>query len=455
MKAWVSIGLLFSIVLGISGCQSEAVTRLSSSSSLLTLEERGTIAAEVREAAAAHGVTPVPAPAPVSDELFVLGQALAFDKVLSGNQDTSCFTCHHPTLGTSDGRSLPIGVGGVGLGPDRVHPEGRLIPRNAPQIFNAHARDSMFWDSRLSVVDGVFNTPAGDELIQPEILQFGALSAQALFPVTSEAEMLSEDNKPAQMKKLKNLWKTFWKRLRENDEYMAMFEAAYPGERTNQMTLAYAANAIAAFEATAFYSNGAPFDRFMAGDDAALSDEALLGAQAFFREGSCGSCHSGSMLTDLEHHKTLLSQLGPGRVDGDDIGRAEQTGEDADRYAFRTPSLQNVALTGPWGHAGQITDLETFVRHYIDPFDALETWDPTQLAADVIGTLFDNQSDVLAAGVDPLAANVNIDESDVPNLVAFLHALTDPKFDMSTEEGGAYIESLIPERVPSGLPVAD
>ena len=138
-------------------------------------EEPGNLTAQglvqdVRLLAVERGIGPLEAPNPVRPELVELGQALLFDKVLSGNRDISCMTCHHPDLGTGDGRHLSIGQGATGLGLGRIHPEDAFIPRNAPPLFNLHSIDELFWDGRVSVTqrggkkDGtapVVKTPAG------------------------------------------------------------------------------------------------------------------------------------------------------------------------------------------------------------------------------------------------------------------------------------------------------
>ena len=147
---------------------------------------------EVRELAAVQGFTALPNPSPVRNDLVTLGQALAFDKVLSGNRNIACMTCHLPERGTSDGSSLSIGEGGVGLGEERSHPGGVFIPRNSPAVFNLPQATQVFWDGRIQETsDGSVDTPAKDQLT-PEMVrlfEFGALSAQALFPVTSRHEM--------------------------------------------------------------------------------------------------------------------------------------------------------------------------------------------------------------------------------------------------------------------------
>src|SRR5437763_14327673 len=88
----------------------------------------------VRQLAASRGIVPLGAPPPVRPALAKLGQALAFDRILSGNKDIACTTCHLPAFATGDGRSLSIGQGATGLGPLRIHPTGVFIPRNAPPL---------------------------------------------------------------------------------------------------------------------------------------------------------------------------------------------------------------------------------------------------------------------------------------------------------------------------------
>src|SRR5215831_16542778 len=105
----------------------------------------------VRQLAAGRGIVPLRQPPKVRPALVRLGQALAFDKIISGPRNISCMTCHLPQFATGDGRSLSIGQGGVGLGPSRIPPNGVFIPRNAPPLFNLSAMSHMFWDGRVQV----------------------------------------------------------------------------------------------------------------------------------------------------------------------------------------------------------------------------------------------------------------------------------------------------------------
>ena len=106
---------------------------------------------DLQQALAAGGVTPVSRPQAESPELVALGQALFFDKELSGNRNISCATCHHPVAGTGDALPVSLGEGGVGVGANREKVDAHFIPRNAPHVFNGGVTgiNAMFWDSRV------------------------------------------------------------------------------------------------------------------------------------------------------------------------------------------------------------------------------------------------------------------------------------------------------------------
>lgn len=406
---------------------------------------------ELRAIVDALGLVPLSAPPVVTAELFELGQALAFDKVLSGNRDISCMTCHHPDEASGDSRALPAGTGATGLGATRSG--GHIIPRNSPPIFNLHAYQTMFWDSRVEVSGGSLHTPAGAELTaaMERTFTFGVVSAQAMFPVTSREEMRGQvgDNEIADASNLTEVWSRLMDRLGDIPEYVDMFEDAYPGTEFDDMTFAHAANAIAGFEIKAFAATNSPWDRFLAGDDGAMSNAQLSGAIAFFESG-CDNCHSGAALSDFEHHDTGLAQFGPGKGDGasghDDFGRMRVTGDAADKYGFRTPPLRNVELTGPWGHDGQYDDLAKFVAHYDNAGHSLEHYDIEKHVDD------EALHDLVENNVAGVLANLDADVAEIGNvnhnkLVDFLEALTDSD---SRDLG-----DLVPATVPSGLPVAD
>ncbi|HET7371737.1 MAG TPA: cytochrome c peroxidase [Gemmatimonadaceae bacterium] len=407
----------------------------------------------VRQLATARGMVPLPPPPPVRPALARLGQALAFDKILSGNRNIACTTCHLPKFETGDGKSLSVGEGGVGLGPPREHPNGVFIPRNAPSFFNLYAMRHLFLDGRVQIdAQHRFHTPAGAQLTSEmqQVLEYGPVSALAMFPVTSRIEMrgapgtdlgnLADDD-------FTGIWAGLMKRLGAIPEYRALFEAAYPGTRFDNMTFAHAANAIGAFITDQFSFRNTPWDRFLNGDDGALTARQLVGAQTFLSL-KCSICHNGAMLSDEQFHNVAVPQIGPGEGNGvsthDDFGRMNVTGDPADLYRFRTSPLRNIELTGPYGHDGAFIALRDFVAHYSESDQSLTTYDPTQLELALRSTLQPTASAILA-NRDPLLDGVVLAPDVVDKLMDYLQALTD--------DAARDLSRSVPVRVPSKLPV--
>ena len=465
---------------------------------------------------------PLDLPEPATDAAFYhdgappaaqveLGRLLFFDKVLSGNQNISCATCHHPQFASTDGVALGLGEGAHGLGPDRrpgataaeaVH---ERVPRNAPALFNLGAREFtvMFHDGRVEAdtqgfYEGGFITPAKWKL--PPGLD-NVLAAQALFPVTSPTEMAGQkgENPIADARSLNNVagpggvWEQLAARLQAIPEYVELFQAAFP-ERVataDDVSMVLAANAIAAFEAASFRADGSPFDHFLrTGED--LAPAAERGLRLFYGKARCQTCHAGTFQTDHDFHAIAMPQIGPGKADGadpdywratglqaflEDFGRGRVTVRDEDRFRFRTPSLRNVALTGPWGHAGAYATLDAAVRHHLDPVRALEAYVPDTTALPPLDHVLETRANgprlehrrligsrfraflerdtwvqrrptlrgrIAAANELP---SVALSDAEIQDLLAFLDSLTDPA---STD-----LTALIPKRVPSGLPVED
>ena len=407
----------------------------------------------VRHLADSLGIGPLQRPARVRPALVRLGQALAFDKVLSGNRDIACMSCHLPRFETSDGRSLPIGTGGVGLGPDRQLGTGVVIPRNSPAVFNILAMRTAFWDGRVSMdAQGQIHTPAGATLT-PEmtrVFEFGALSAQPLFPVLSRAEMRGAGgNELAALPddRIQETWQAIMARLGAIPEYRTLFQAAYPGTKFADMNLAYASNAIAGFIVDQLYFANSPWDRFLAGNSGALTDSQLVGAKTFLSL-KCVRCHNGPAFTDNQFHNVAIAQFGPGEGNGpagnDDFGRFNVTGAAQDKYAFRTTPLRNVELTGPYGHDGAFIRLRDFIDHYSESALKLVNYDPSQLIPSLQGTVLANASDILATR-DTIITTVVFPAAITDDLTVFMGALTDP--------AARNLRFLVPSRVPSGLPI--
>ena len=393
--------------------------------------------------------------------LVELGEALFFDKELSGNRDISCATCHHPLLHSGDGNALPIGVGGQGLGTSRLLGEGRtLVPRNAPELFNRGSPEwnTMFWDGRVASDIYHLDTPA--EALLPDGLN-GVLAAQALFPPTSRDEMRGNDgdldvfgqvNELAQIDddSAIKIWNAIMQRLAAIPAYEPLFAAAYPDLPADERTIAHVGNAIAAYEIAAFTFDDAPWDRYMAGNEDALSAEDKRGALLFYGKAGCSQCHSGALLTDQNYHNIGIPHKGPGKVEhGTDPGRALETNDSADAYAFRTPPLRNVVLTAPYMHNGYYETLDEAIDHHFDAQSALASYADNEVD-EKFAELTDNTvllRDEMAKTLSPLLPTEPLNEQERADLLAFINCLTSP-----TASDLGY---LVPASVPSGLPVGD
>ena len=418
-------------------------------------------------------------PAPLSDADFrthppaqvKLGQLLFNDKILSGNRNIACATCHHPTLGTGDGLSLGIGEGGRGLGPDRVPGTGedriaKRVPRNSPPLWNLGHREMhvLLRDGRVSVSElfgNGFDTPA-EEFLPQGLASITA--AQALMPMAAEFEMAGNVGENEVIGAVRDRFDLGWpiiaKRVRVIPEYGDRFVEAFEHiEAPEEVTIVEIANALAAFMETEFRSDDSPFDRYLSGQPDALSSSALRGLELFYGDAGCAACHSGPLLTDHDFHALALPQFGPGRTRrfdpyARDVGRMGETDLLEDAYRFRTPSLRNVALTAPYGHNGAYPTLDSMVRHHAAPAQTRSTWTQDMAKLPEIPWLqavdFVIQQDRLetarhAAVVD--ITPVDLSDMEVSDLVAFLHSLTGDAAAQGTFEFG------VPETVPSGLPV--
>lgn len=399
-------------------------------------------------------------------ELTRLGRDLFFDPILSGDQNISCGTCHHPEFAMTDGRVLPIGAGGQGLGEGRafrklVHlPEDTgqgmtvinpfvdvFVPRNSPTVINSALLGSQFWDGRVEL-------PAADEAVNTledainDLDLTDPLTAQVLFPITSQHEMAGVtlgEFSPMVIRLL------LLERLRANQEYAERFAAVFDSPI---ITLQRLAQAVAAFERQLIFTES-PWDDYLAGDAAALSDEQKRGALLFFgalnRGVNCASCHSGDLFTDQKFHNLLVPQLGPGKdngIDGnDDFGRANVSFDYRDQYRFRTPSLRNVELTPPYFHSGAYNTLEAVIWHHADPWRANILYEPDEhlpraFRDQVLAYDFERQAHSVSGRI---GAGMPINAAETAEMVAFLRSLTDP--------AARDLSHITPSAVPSGLPL--
>jgi cytochrome c peroxidase len=257
---------------------------------------------------------PIPeAPDPVPDPAQVeLGKMLFFEPRLSEAHNISCNTCHN------------LGTGGADLSRVSIGHRWQQGGRNSPTVLNSGFNTAQFWDGRAA------------DLVE-----------QAGGPMVNPVEMGSTEEHVVEM-------------LNGIPGYREHFEAAFPGQ-DDPVTFANATQALAAFEETLITPHSA-FDRFLSGEDDALTDEQKTGLRLFVESG-CAACHNGVNLGGSSYQpfgvvaKPEWTVLPP-----EDRGRYEVTRSEGDAYVFKVPTLRNVSLTPPYFHSGAVWDLATAVE---------------------------------------------------------------------------------------------
>jgi cytochrome c peroxidase len=286
--------------------------------------------------------TTVPAPAenPITPEKVALGQALFFDPRLSGSGAIACATCHNPGLAWGDG--LPKGIGHMG-----TH-----LDRHTPTILNVAYGEPYFWDGRAAT-----------------------LEEQAKGPMESDKEMNIQAA-------------DLVRRVGDIHGYSAAFKRVFPSQ---PITIDLIAAAIATFERTVI-SREAPFDRWISGDEHAISPSAVRGFVLFNGKANCAACHQGWRMSDDGFHDAGLPDGDRGRaVIAPGIAQLEQ--------AFKTPTLRNIDQRAPYMHDGSLATLDAVIDHYDGGF-------------------------VRRASLDSNMHPLGLTPAEKRDLLAFLHTLT-------------------------------
>ena len=411
----------------------------------------------------------------IESPMAQLGKKLFFSKSLGGAFDTACVSCHHPMLGGADDLSLPIGVNAIDpavLGHGRVNADNiPFVPRNSPSVFNVGLWDSgLFWDSRVESIgkeprqngaaSGISTPDSGFGLID-ENAGNNLVAAQARFPVTSSDEMKTADFETGSTnQQIRHHLAARIGDYQEGFDALAMnlwleaFQLAFNSNESGETLITFnnIAQAIAEYERSLLFIQS-PWRTYVEGDISALTEEQKSGALLFFGSpqddgAGCGACHSGPTFSDSMHHTVGFPQIGVGKGDGvnnnDDFGREKVTGDDEDRYHFRTPSLLNVSVSAPYGHAGAYQTLEQVVRHYDNPRQQASEYvenahwcqlDQFQSVSNC-QDLYPNAEENTEFALDKLREEQNartsqlppiqLNDAEVAQLVAFLTSLTDP-----------------------------
>jgi cytochrome c peroxidase len=286
-----------------------------------------------------EGVLPlvIPADNPLTEPKVALGRKLYFDQRLSKDDTFSCATCHDPRAGFTEHKQVPDGVGGAkGV-------------RNSPSVLDAAFLSEQFWDGRAPT-----------------------LEAQAVLPIINPVEMAMPDHAAVE------------KKLAGIAEYGPLFKAAFGDAKT---TIARVGQALASFERT-LVSLDAPIDRFLAGDQSAISDSAKRGWELYNNKARCSSCHAHTsvfpLFTDEKYHNIGVAAKAVDfeglarQVQGhpeniaklahepalNQLGRFLVTKQQQDIGAFKTEQLRNIALTAPYMHDGSEPTLASVIEFY-------------------------------------------------------------------------------------------
>jgi len=399
-----------------------------------------------------------------------LGKLLFFSQGLSGRGDedefdTACASCHHPALAGSDDLSLPYGVNSDVpelLGPGREFlgsNDTPIIGRNSISLINiglwdhalnhdgsveslnpvAFANGSVGSISTPDSGFGVADDDAGENLVTAQtrlslanahMMRNGDLDDDDTNDVIDDiVDRLRDDNNDLPV----NNWL---------EEFRTGFEDP-TGTATELITPTNLITALAEYQRSLVFTVS-PWARYAAGGNLdAISLDAKQGAilaLTSVNDGGlgCVDCHSGDFFTDEQYHVLAVPQIGAGMGNDngqntdDDFGRFNVTGVEADRYAFRTPTLLNVARTGPWGHDGAYTTLEAMVRHHFDPETNVEEYNASQLDPEISAANVQENTgfaiDVLNDQIDndqTLLVRLTTGDQQVTEIMAFLNALTD------------------------------
>jgi cytochrome c peroxidase len=292
----------------------------------------------------------VPEDNPMTDAKVELGRHLFYDNRLSVNEETSCGSCHLPSLAFTDGLGQAVGT------------TGEVHRRSAMSLVNVAYNTSYTWANNL-LTD---------------------LEHQALGPLfgTNPVELGLADLEQERLD-----------RFAEDSQYQVLFAEAFP-EEDDPYTLDATLKAIASFQRTILVGDS-DYDRYFAGDPGAMSDAAKDGAALFFSERlECYHCHGGFNFTDASAHadtpfvemafhvNALYNVDGNGAYPLRDQGLIEVTGDARDMGAFKAPTLRNVTLTAPYMHDGSVADLDAVLDHYAAAGRTIESGEDAGVGAD-------------------------------------------------------------------------
>ena len=252
----------------------------------------------------AFGVVPVPADNPITPEKVALGRQLYYDSRLSADDSRSCYSCHVCENGLTDGK--PVAEGAL----------GKKLTRSSPSLWNIAYHTELYWDGRSP-----------------------SLEKQALAAWTGGNMGAKAEENAAKINAIEG--------------YHTQFQQVFGADATPDNIV----QAIASYERTYLFCSDTPYDRWQAGDQSAVGEAGKRGAELFVAKAGCGNCHSGSLFTDMKYHNVGIGLDKP----EPDLGRHRVTNADADKGAFKTPTLRDITRSAPYFHDGSVATLKEVV----------------------------------------------------------------------------------------------
>ncbi len=431
---------------------------------------------------------------PVNQKLADTGRLLFFDKILGLRNDNSCAGCHSPAFGFGDTQPMAIGVNNNNnfVGPSR---SGTRNQRRSPLVANTIFYPALMWTAKFTAPTGnPFDPSQGFVFSPPENTVFGEptlLAAQSSIPSTELTELagftgltqnpttifgsrhfIFDDGQgqalPAPVGNFHNfpIQDAVDARLNAIPEYRKLFGEVFNTNGTpfppGGITISMRRQALAEFQ-TSLTAANAPLDRFVRGENNAMSARQKEGALLFFGKAKCVGCHAvagqaNEMFSDFQLHRIAGPQLAPafgvgkgnvifdGPVENEDFGAEQTTGAQAHRYMFRTAPLRNLKVSPAFFHNGAFKTLEAAITHHLDVEASLRVFRPD--ASHVSMGLKLGPSEVMVvAGIDPvLRPPLKLTKMEFTALVEFVR---EGLFDSRVSQ----FCSRRPASVPSGLPL--
>ena len=347
-----------------------------------------------------------------------VGEELFRSKQLSLNGNIACATCHISEKASVDGLPNAVGIHGEGESRERFYSGGKIVPRNTLALWGVGSKffDRFFWDGRVDFLSDQIISQFGTKV--PSV---DPLVTAVHLPVVEIRETVDEDDfimaqKRESVSGAKTVYDAIVMKLKRDEPKIMDSLSHVLDKPVKDLEFLDVAKAIASFMRDEFRLTNSRFSDFMAGNET-LSDGELKGASVFYGKGGCVSCHSGPYFSDFNFHTVAFPQLGFGKKGfGIDYGRYNATFNPEDLYKFRTPSLNNVAITMPYGHSGSLADLEGAIYSHFDPLKFVDIKSLTPLQRHEYYKYL-NRSDTFSV-VNFLA------DDEVQALVLFLKTLT-------------------------------